>query len=121
MKKILIVDDDEDLLTIIEGRLTKARYEVVKASTGTEAIEKAKSQKPDLILLDIMLPDMDGGEVEATLSEDKTTKGIPVVIVSALYTKNDEKAKGNYSGNNVFLAKPFEPSRMLEIIKGLIG
>lgn len=121
VKKILVVDDEQDLLTIIEGRLVKANYEVIKASTGTEAIEKAKAQRPDLILLDIMLPDMDGGEVEATLAEDETTKNIPIVIVSALYTKSDEKAKGNYSGNNIFLAKPFEPNKMLEIIKGLIG
>lgn len=121
MKKILVVDDDEDILAIIEERLTKAQYEVIKASTGAEAIEKAKVQRPDLILLDIMLPDMDGGEVEASLQEDEQTKNIPIIIVSALYTKNDERIKGNYSGNHTFLAKPFESGKMIEMIKGLIG
>ncbi|MCX5748811.1 MAG: response regulator [Candidatus Saganbacteria bacterium] len=121
MKKIMIVDDDEDLLTMIERRLTKANYEVIKVTKGAEVVEKAKAQRPDLILLDIMLPDMDGGEVEALLQEDDTTKNIPVVILTALYTKSDERTKGNYSGNNIFLAKPFEPDKMLKIINELIG
>lgn len=121
MKKILIVDDEEDVLAVIEGRLVKADYEVIRASTGAEAIEKAKTLSPDLILLDIMLPDMDGGDVQSALQEEETTKNIPIIIVSALYTKSDEKSKGNYSGNNLFLAKPFEPSKMLEMIRSLVG
>jgi two-component system sensor histidine kinase/response regulator len=121
MKKILVVDDEEDMLKLIESRLIKAKYDVIKASDGIEAIAKAKSKKPDLILLDIMLPGMDGGEVEARLKEDEQTKNIPVVFLSALYTKNDEKNKCNYSGGNVFVAKPFEPEKLLEIIRDQIG
>jgi DNA-binding response OmpR family regulator len=121
MKKILIVDDEEDILTLLGNRLAKANYAVTKALNGVEAIKKAKAQKPDLIILDLMLPGIDGGEVEARLKEDEQTKNIPIVILSALYTKGDEKVKGNYSGGNVFVAKPYEPEKLFDIIRQTIG
>ena len=117
MKKILVVDDEEDILTLLADRLTIAKYCVITASNGEEAIEKAKTENPDLILLDIMLPGMDGGEVDARIKEDELTKDIPVIFVSALYTKSDEQNKGNYSGGNLFIGKPFDPEKLLEMIR----
>jgi len=121
MKTILVVDDDEDIVKLIGKRLIDAKYEVINAFTGIEAIEKAKALKPDLIILDIMLPGMDGGEVEERLKEDEQTKNIPIVFLSSLYTKDDERSKGNCSGENVIVGKPFEPEKLIEVIRGQLN
>ena len=117
MKKILVVDDEQDLLKVLGDRLTAAKYNVITASNGIEAVKMAKQQKPDLIILDIMLPGIDGGKVEEILKDDEQTKKIPIIILSALYTKEDEKIRGNYSGGNVFIGKPYDPDKLLEIIR----
>lgn len=80
--KILIVDDEAAIAQIFEQTLTKAGYQVVIATTGKEAQEKSVSEKPDIILLDQILPDMNGNQVLATLKSQETTKHIPVAIVS---------------------------------------
>lgn len=119
-KKILVVDDEDDMLVLLEKRLTWACYEVIKASGGYEAVQKAKIWKPDLILLDIMLPDIDGGEVLELLKEDPDTKNIPVVFLTALFTKDDKKEKGNMLGGNVYLSKTFETEELLNVVKNNI-
>ncbi len=117
MKKILVVDDEEDLLLLLEKRLTAEGYEVIKAATGQEALQKAKIWKPNLILLDIMLPDIDGGEVKERLKEDPETKNTPIVFLTALFTKDDENTKGHIAGGNIYVSKTCEAKELLEIIK----
>lgn len=80
--KILLVDDDEAITTVFATALSKEGYESSHAATGKEGLDKAKSEHPDLILLDQVLPDMQGNEVLATLKKDEATKNIPVVILS---------------------------------------
>lgn len=80
--KVLLVDDDEAISTVFSTALLKEGFETSRASTGKDALDKAKSEHPDLVLLDQILPDMQGNEVLAKLKQDETTKNIPVVILS---------------------------------------
>ena len=116
-KKILVVDDEKDTLALLEKRLTVAGYVVIKADNGKDAISLAKTSKPDLILLDIMMPIMDGGEVAAILKNDPATKDIPVIFLTCLFTKTDEAQEGHTSGGNFFIAKPYNPQELLGEIK----
>jgi len=80
--RILLVDDDEALLTVFGGSLKNHGYDVITAPNGKDGIEKAKTEKPDIILLDQVLPDIQGNEVLKTLKEDPETKGIPIAMLS---------------------------------------
>lgn len=117
MKKILIIDDEEDVLLVLGKRLTGAGYQVVKAKNGKEGIEMAKKENPSLILLDILLPDIDGGEVGRLLKLSDKTANIPIIYLTCLYTKKDEKMQGHEMGANLFVAKPYNPDELLSIIK----
>ena len=91
MKKILIVDNEEDFLQMLDKRLTTEGYSVVKATNGTEAIGLALLQHPDIIILDVLMPDMEGEEVAAKLKEYSPTKNIPMIYLTALFSKADEE------------------------------
>lgn len=116
MRKILVVDDEEDVLKVLEKRLSSSGYQVIKVKNGQEAIEKAYQELPNLILLDIFLPDMDGGEVAQQLRGNENTKDIPVIFLSCLFTKEDERKGGHLRAGNFFVAKPFEFDELLDII-----
>ena len=116
-KKILVVDDERDVLTVLERRLSKAGYDVVKAQNGTEALKLAKSEFPDLILLDILMPDINGADVAAVLKKDPLTQKIPIIFLTCLYTRADETQQGHEVAGNFFIAKPFNPDELLTEIK----
>src|SRR4030042_2163643 len=105
--KILIVDDEEKNLKLMGAILTNYGYVFEIAKNGLEALEKTKEISPDLIFLDIMMPEMDGYEVCRRLKEDPLTQHIPVVIVSAFASK-DSKIKGLAVGVSDFLTKPID-------------
>lgn len=117
MKKVLIVDDEEDVLQVLSKRLQDAGFQVIKARNGKEGIEKAKQELPNLILLDIIMPDIDGGEVAEILKQDVMTKDIPVIFLTCLYTKREEKAEGHAIGENFFVAKPYDFKEVLDIVR----
>lgn len=117
MKKILLIDDEEDVLAILGKRLSGAGYQVVKAKSGQEGIDTAKRELPDLILLDILMPDMDGGEVWRILKEEEKTQYIPIIYLTCLYTKADERREGHETKTSFFVAKPYNPQELLNIIK----
>jgi len=119
-KTILIVDDEVSMLIVLSMRLSSVGYNVLKADNGIEALDIAKEKKPDLIILDIMMPYMDGIEVSRQLKEHKSTKDIPVIFLTALQGKKEER-KSHKSGGNIIFSKPFEAKELLEAIKGLIG
>lgn len=104
-KTILIVDDSRDNLNIL-SRTLEGTYDVLHAISGLEALSKAKTSKPDLILLDIIMPDMDGYEVIRVLKESRDTRNIPVIFVSAL-GNSDSEARGFELGAVDFISKPF--------------
>jgi CheY-like chemotaxis protein len=114
-KKILIADDEAHILTLLEVRLSKAGYSVIKAGTGVEAVALAKKELPQLIISDIMMPDIDGGEVSKILEGDPTTKDIPIIFLTALLKKDEENERKLMSGR-YFLAKPFDPEELLRIV-----
>ena len=119
MKKILIVDDEVDIVAIVAVRLKKLGYEIVTAYDGKAGFDTAKKQKPDLILLDIRLPIMDGYEVCAKLRADDELKDIPVIFLTA---STADKVGDKYKtyGAQDFLIKPFDPNELLEKIQRII-
>jgi len=106
-KKILIVDDEKDALFILEKELAGREYSVISADNGSDALNLAKSQYPDLIILDIQMPDMDGTEIAAKLQEDPKTKNIPVIYLSCLLQKREGEEQGRVVSGKVLTAKPY--------------
>ena len=114
-KKILIVDDQKDVLKVLDKRLSGAGYLVIKAENGKDALLLAKAERPNLIVLDVIMPEMDGAETAAILKKDPETKDIPVIFLTCLFTEKDEK-EGHLVGGKYFVAKPYNPNEMLEIV-----
>jgi CheY-like chemotaxis protein len=113
-KKILLVDDEADMVNVMSFRLKKAGYEVVTAETGAQALEKANTESPDLILLDINLPDIAGFEVCSRLKSGAATKQIPVIFVSA--SVDSVKSVTEKCGAQDFIVKPYEPQELISKI-----
>ncbi|MFM9881579.1 MAG: response regulator [Burkholderiales bacterium] len=116
--KTLVVDDSPVDLTNIRTILTEAGCLVVTATSGKEAIAKAKAEKPAVIFMDIVMPDMDGYEACRLLSEDPTTKGIPVVFVTSKAQKAD-KVWGQMQGAKGHVVKPATKDQVLEQLKAV--
>jgi DNA-binding response OmpR family regulator len=115
-KKVMIVDDEAHIVELVKVVLEDTSYEILEAYDGESALEKIISDKPDLILLDIMLPRMDGYEVCMKLKADENTKSIPVVMLTAKGQEVD-KIKGYQSGADSYMTKPFSPLRLLTEIE----
>ncbi|MCM8800538.1 MAG: response regulator [Candidatus Omnitrophica bacterium] len=115
-KKILVVDDEPDILNMIRLRLEANGYEVITASDGNTAYQRARSDSPDLIILDLMLPGMDGYQVCRLLKFDERYRSIPVIILTALSQKED-KEWAEKVGADCYLTKPFESDELLNKIK----
>lgn len=118
-KKILIVDDEREYIQLLTNRLEAAEYQVVSAQDGQEALEKAKREKPDLIILDLMLPKMDGYKVCALLKKDTRYAKIPIVMFTARAQESDEKL-GFECGADAYLTKPFDAQILLAKIQELV-
>jgi len=118
-KRILLVEDESDLVTTLTFRLEKEGYEVMVAMDGEDGLEKAKKEKPDLILLDLMLPKMNGYKVCGLLKGDSRFKSIPIVIFTARAEEADRKMSEEV-GANAYITKPFEPSVLLEKLNELL-
>ena len=117
--KILVADDEEDILEILEIRLSNAGYEVIKARDGREAVEYAFKEKPDLIVMDVMMPVMDGFEATKTLRSKLATAAIPVLMLTAKRDKESE-LKGLEVGADDYLTKPFDKDKLLARIRMLL-
>ena len=120
MKKILLIEDEQDLLKTIRMILEMAGYQVITAEDGIDGLNKARSLKPDLIILDLMLPRLDGYSLSHILKFDVKYKSMPIVILTARAQEKDEKM-AKEAGADVFIVKPFELDLLLETIKNLIG
>ena len=115
--KILAVDDSPTILEMIKSILLAGGYEVVTAADGAEALNTAKAEKPDLILLDVMLPKLDGYRVCRLLKFDQNYKHIPIIMLTAK-TEEQSVATGIRTGANLYLTKPIEPDKLLEAVAG---
>lgn len=120
-KKILVIDDELDLVKLLKIRLELHDYAVVPLYTSKRAVEITKREKPDLILLDIMMPDMNGYEVCKALRSNEVTRDIPIILFTAKSSEMGKMSKEYKDiGANDYLAKPFEPEVLLEKINKLI-
>ena len=119
-KKILVVDDEFNIRKLIGSRLIANGYEAVFASDGLEALQKVQSENPDLILLDIMMPKMDGIEVGRRLKADDKTKYIPVIMLTAKWERNAIVETMAKTGAADYIVKPFQPDALLESIKKVL-
>ena len=119
MKKILIVDDEKDLVEIMKLGLAPLGYEIFEAYDGSEGLEKARQIKPDLIILDLMLPKMDGYQVCRMLKFDINYKHIPIILLTARASKKDVQM-GEEAGANAFITKPFKHEVLKEKIESLL-
>ena len=115
--RILVVEDEADTLVALSEGLQAEGFTVLEASTGESAILQAKSEIPDLILLDIRLPDIGGGVVASALHEDPATDRIPIIYLTALFSKHEEAIYGLLVGGNKTLAKPFEMPKLIAEIE----
>ena len=120
MAKILVVDDELQLITMVQMRLEAAGYEVITANDGQEGLEKAKSENPDLVLLDVMMPKMDGYKVCGLLKSDARYNKIPVILFTAR-AQQDDRDVGGEVGADAYVTKPFEPAVLLETVGRFIN
>ena len=119
-KKILVVDDEDDILNSLELVLQEKGYEVLTAGGGQEALTQAQMAKPDLVLLDIMMPQMDGWEVLKLLRVDDETAKVPVAMLSAR-TDAQDRVQGLQEGAVDYIFKPFSLEDLLNKIESIFG
>jgi two-component system alkaline phosphatase synthesis response regulator PhoP len=115
-KKILAVDDEKHIVRLVQANLDRAGYEVVTAFDGKEALQKVAEENPDLIVLDVMMPYMDGFEVLQNLRRNPSTRDIPVIMLTAK-AQDADVFKGWQSGVDCYLTKPFNPMELLSFVK----
>jgi CheY-like chemotaxis protein len=117
-KKILIIDDEVGFTRMVKLNLEgTGNYSVRIENQGILGFDAAKEFRPDLILLDIIMPDMEGSEVAAKLRDDEATRNIPVVFLTAVVTREETEAEGNFVGGNTFLAKPVSMKVLITCIE----
>lgn len=113
MPKILLVDDELDIVEMVKFRLEANNYKVITANDSVTCLEKARSEVPDIILLDLVMPGMDGCEAARRLKEIPEIKDVPVILFTASYAK-DIKKKAEELGAFDYIVKPFAPTELLK-------
>lgn len=119
-ERILIVDDDATMVNLLSTVLEFEGFQAIKALSGMEALHMIEEQRPDLVLLDIMMPEMDGFEVLARLRRDPSTEKLPVVILTAR-TEDRDVFEGWRRGADEYVTKPFDPQRLVEVIRDVLA
>jgi len=119
-KKIMAVDDERHIVRLIQVNLERAGYQVVTAFDGPEALKKVETDRPDLIVLDIMMPKMDGFEVLKRLQANPETREIPVIMLTAK-AQDADVFRGWASGVSAYLTKPFNPLELLTFVKRILS
>jgi len=120
MKRILVVDDNTDSITLIRTILEKRGYEVTTAPSGKEALAALEAQTPDLVLLDVMMPEMSGIEVLQRIKDNAATGGVPVILVTAK-THDDDVLSGYQYGADYYITKPFTAKQLLYGVELVLG
>jgi two-component system, OmpR family, alkaline phosphatase synthesis response regulator PhoP len=115
-KRILVVDDERHIVRLVQVNLERAGYEILTAYDGVEALEKVKTEMPDMVVLDVMMPRMDGFEVLKNLQSDPRFQNIPVIMLTAK-AQDADIFKGWASGVSSYLTKPFNPRELLVFVE----
>jgi len=118
--KILVVDDEPNIVKMVKSRLQAYGHLVIEAFDGEEALVKVESERPDLVILDVMMPKMDGLKVCDILKDSKENRHIPIIMLTAKGEVHDMKT-GLKRGADAYLTKPFKPDVLLGLIQGLVG
>lgn len=119
-EKILVADDDDNILLLVRANLEIDGYEVLEASDGEKALQIIENNRPDLILLDVMMPKIDGWKVLKKVKQTPELASIPVVMLTAKVQETDQ-IKGWESGANEYVTKPFNPLSLIQIVKKLLS
>lgn len=121
MAKILIIDNTENILKALSGLLSKKGYTVFTASDGAQGVVLAQQHQPDLILLDVNMPGMDGGQVRQALLDNAKTRQIPVVYLTALVTEEEERVQSDLSQGDSYLSKLVDSATLVKKIEETLG
>jgi DNA-binding response OmpR family regulator len=117
---VLAADDDEDILELIVFRLERSGYTVLQARDGAEALELARRSRPDLAVLDVMMPKMDGVELTRRLREDDSTRRMPIILLTAK-TQEADVERGFDAGADDYIRKPFSPQELRARVQAILG
>lgn len=117
---VLVADDDPDILQLVSLRLASSGYEVMAAGDGEQALNAALERTPDLALLDVMMPKLDGYEVTARLRSDERTRHTPVILLTARVQEEDV-ARGTQAGADDYVKKPFSTQELRERVQAALG
>jgi DNA-binding response OmpR family regulator len=117
---ILAADDDEDILELVTFRLERSGYTVLQARDGEEAFQLAKEKKPDLAVLDVMMPKMDGFELTRRLRAEETTRRIPIILLTAR-AQDADLQQGFDAGADDYIRKPFSPQELRARVQSILG
>ena len=121
MKKILVVDDQEEIRSLVEVTLDSENYQIFQAKSGEEAVEIARSNKPDMIIMDIMMPgDIDGLEATRILKNDPRTSNCRIVLLTAR-GQQDDIEEGYKAGAEDYFVKPFSPLELIKKVEEVLG
>jgi CheY-like chemotaxis protein len=121
-KKILVVDDESSLTRLVKANLERTgKYEVMTENQGSKAIEVAQRFKPDLIFLDVMMPDMGGDEIAAAIEEDPQLSGTKYVFLTAIVRREETEPTGSVIGGHLFLAKPVRTEELIATIEKIVA
>ncbi len=129
MKKVLTVDDDDDIRKVVSKLVEKTGYKAIEAKNGIEGMGKIKEDKPDLIILDVLMPKESGVRMYHELKTDESLKDIPVIMLSAIPKKSflrSQKVLDEFAGQSVpepeaYIEKPEEPKELIELMKKILG
>ncbi len=116
MTKILVADDEPHMRTLVTATLDDARFEIIQASDGTSALDLVRRERPDLLVLDWMMPGMTGLEVATTVRDDPALATLPIIFLTAKGQETDRQ-RGEAVGVVAYLVKPFSPLELLEVVE----
>jgi DNA-binding response OmpR family regulator len=117
---VLVADDDEDILDLVVFRLEQANYDVASATNGAEALALARERIPDLAILDVMMPKLDGYEVTRQIRANDETRGMPVILLTARVQEADV-TRGFEAGADDYIKKPFSPQELRARVQSILG
>jgi len=121
IKRILCIEDEQEMIDLIRLILTRRGFEVRGANGGKEGLEAIRTQRPDLVLLDLMMPDMDGWEVYQQMKADEQMRNIPVIVVTAKAQSIDKVLGLHIAKVDDYIAKPFSPQELMNSVEGVLS
>jgi len=119
MARIVVADDDPDILNIVSMSLEAMGHQVARATNGREAVDAVRAQRPDLVVMDLMMPEVDGYQATKELKSDPSTASIPVLALTAKAMRGDEE-KGRQAGVDAYITKPFRISQVMEVVNQFV-